>query len=176
MSWAGIKHVIDHQEIIIISLEYHPSPSHNTHSTPHTSQPDTIQTMITHPATRIREGKTNCKNCKVETPFPPSLSREQIQFFNLLLFKSSEKFYLSCWHNNTFTNRKIRFSSEGNFPLDTEINIKLKSTMTTVSGMEALELTVAGRPSKIWTSKLRHIKRKTRTNLHKTKTICQQLI
>lgn len=65
---------------------------------------------------------------------------------------------------------------EGNFLLHTEINIKTKWTMTTVSGMEALELTVAGRPSKIWTSKLRHIKRKTRTNLHKTKTICQQLI
>ena len=56
---------------------------------------------------------------------------------------------------------------------------KSKWTMTTVSGMEALELTVAGRQSKIWTSKLRHIGIKSSSgsaDLHKTKTICQQLI
>ena len=29
---VGMKHVIDHQKIIIISLEYHPSLRHNTHT------------------------------------------------------------------------------------------------------------------------------------------------
>ena len=40
-------------------------------------------------------------------------------------------------------------------------------------------LAAAGRPSKIWTSKLRHIGIKSSSgsaDLHKTKTICQQLI
>ena len=38
---VGLKHVIDHQKIIIISLEYHPSPEHNIHS----QSQDTIQTI-----------------------------------------------------------------------------------------------------------------------------------
>ena len=38
---VGMKHVIDHQKIIIISLEYHPSPEHNIHS----QSQDTIQTI-----------------------------------------------------------------------------------------------------------------------------------
>ena len=38
---VGLKHVIDHQKIIIISLEYHPSLHHNTH----THAQDRIQTM-----------------------------------------------------------------------------------------------------------------------------------
>ena len=38
---AGIKHVIYHQKIIIISLEYHPSLSHNKH----TQSQDRIQTI-----------------------------------------------------------------------------------------------------------------------------------
>ena len=46
---VGMKHVIDHQKIIIISLEYHPSLAHNIHTQ---SQASGIQTMHSGDTTR----------------------------------------------------------------------------------------------------------------------------
>ena len=162
----------DHYNIIrISSITQSQYTLHSTH------QPVTQYKQWSHtqPLGSPRREIANCRNCK---GWNISLRLYPERKFNFSTFYCLKAVRNSISPVDTTTHLQIKKLGLAGGKLSSTHRNKYKSkwTMTTVSGMEALELTVAGRQSKIWTSKLRHIKRKTRTNLHKTKTICQQLI